>query len=67
HSERIVAGHRTYFLYVKETTEGVKYLVISESRLKGEDWEHHRVMVFEENFKPFFEALNRVAQAVGAR
>ncbi len=65
HSERIVAGSRTYFFDFKETTDGTKYLVISESRQNGEDWEHHQVMIFEENFGPFFEALSRVAQTLG--
>lgn len=66
-SERIDAGSRTYFFDVKEATDGTKYLVISESRQNGHDWEHHRVMIFEENFGPFFETLGRLAQTLGVR
>ena len=46
-TRRVSAGSRTYFFDVKQSAEGAKYLLISESRdVKGK-WEHDRVMVFE--------------------
>ncbi|NLG84384.1 MAG: DUF3276 family protein [Firmicutes bacterium] len=52
-SEKVFAGSRTYFFDVKQGKDGVRYLVISESRPKEADPTHHRVMVFEENLEAF--------------
>ena len=46
YSERILAGSRTYFLDVKETRDGTKHLVISETRLKESSYIHNRVFIF---------------------
>lgn len=66
-SERVQAGSRTYFFDVKQATDGAKYLVISESRKTGEQWEHHRVMVFEEHLGAFVEEFDKVADALGIK
>jgi DNA-directed RNA polymerase specialized sigma24 family protein len=59
-SEKIAAGSRTYFFDVKESREGVKYLVISESRKKGkEDYKHKRVMIFQEHIPAFAKGLKK--------
>ena len=58
-SEKIRAGSRTYFFDVKESANGSKYLVISESRKVGESREHNRVMVFEEDIQSFNEGLKK--------
>jgi len=50
YSEKVTAGSRTYFFDVKESKEGKKYLVISESRA-GQD--HQRVMIFDEYLDAF--------------
>ena len=64
-SERVPAGSRMYFFDVKESAEGAKYLVISESRYAGgEPRERHRVMVFEEHLAAFTEALTEAAGIV---
>lgn len=61
---RIAAGSRTYFFDVKESKDGTKYLVISESRKTStdQDYTHSRVMVFEEHLQAFVatfqEAVN---------
>ena len=52
---KLSAGKRTYYFDVKESREGTKYLVISETE-SGSDV-HHRIMVFEEWLKPFVSAL----------
>lgn len=66
-SERVAAGSRTYFFDVKQATDGTKYLVISESRQTGEQWEHDRVMVFDEHLGAFIEAFEKVAEVLRAR
>lgn len=61
-SEKVLADGRTYFFDVKESQEGSKYLVISESRQVGSGYEHNRVMVFEENLEAFFTSLAKAAE-----
>jgi hypothetical protein len=46
-SESVQSGSRTYYFDVKESSEGVKYFVISESRKRKNGFEHNRVMVFQ--------------------
>lgn len=57
-SIKVAAGKRTYFIDVKQTREGAKYLKISESkRLENGEYERHRVMVFEDDINNIVEAL----------
>ena len=57
-SIKIAAGKRTYFVDVKDTSNGGKYLKITESKLiENGQFERHGVMVFEEDLKRFAEAL----------
>lgn len=63
-SERVSAGSRTYFFNIKETSKGDKYLVINESKKSGETFEHHRVMIFEEDFSAFNEGLKKAIEFV---
>jgi len=66
-TRRVSAGSRTYFFDVKESAEGAKYLLISESRdVKGK-WEHNRVMVFEEHLQPFLAALQAVGNVLSVK
>jgi hypothetical protein len=58
-SEKIAAGSRTYFFDVKESDQGVRYLVISESRQTGSASEHYRVVVFEEHLEKFSEIFDQ--------
>lgn len=52
-SEKVTAGSRTYFFDIKQSQAGTLYLVISESKPVGAEFEHHRVMIFEENIEAF--------------
>ncbi len=63
-SERVSAGNRTYFFDVKESVEGAKYLVISESKRVGETHEHNRVMVFEEDILAFSNGLEKTLKFI---
>jgi len=59
-SEKIIAGRRTYFFDVKESIDGTRYLVISElKQVSEEDYEHHRIMVFQEHIPIFVKGLNK--------
>lgn len=64
-SDRISVGKRVYFIDVKESRDGTKYLVISESKLVGGKWEHNRIMIFEEHIPPFIKTLNRALKVMG--
>lgn len=65
-SEKVIGGRRTYFFDVKETKDGVKYLVIGEVTQVGDDLDRHRVMVFEENLDSFCAGLEKAADFIGA-
>jgi hypothetical protein len=63
----VKAGSTTYFFDVKETKVGKPYLVITESRFKGEGSEHQRssVVVFPEQIKEFTSALQEMVSELG--
>jgi len=64
-SEKVPAGSRTYFFDVKESADGIKYLVISESRqASGESYEHNRVMVFQEHLDAFSRGFKKAFKFV---
>ena len=58
HSEQILAGKRTYFMDIKETAKGDKYLVITESKkIEEGKFERHNIMIFQEDIETFAFAL----------
>ena len=57
-SDKFKAGRRTYFFDIKETSQGIKCLCISESKKEGETFKRHRIMIFEENLLEFQKVLN---------
>ena len=63
-SEKIVTNRRTYYLDVKETKDGAKYLVIGELTQVGSELERHRVMVFEESLSFFMEGLDKAVDFI---
>ncbi|TAF67795.1 MAG: DUF3276 family protein [Cytophagales bacterium] len=68
YSEKISAGRRTYFLDVKETTDGSKYLKITETKHNKGERERNIVLVFEEdiyNFSNVFcEAIKKFGNQI---
>jgi hypothetical protein len=52
---------------VKETKDGTKYLVISESRQAGSSYDHSRVMIFEEHLEAFAEGFQKTLQFLGVK
>jgi hypothetical protein len=63
-SKMIKAKGRTYFLDVKEASNGNKYLTICESRKVDGEWQRNRIMVFESDIPNFFQALKEAAPSL---
>lgn len=59
YSDKITKGSRTYFFDIKKSENGDLYLKISESKKTGSGFEHHRLMVFDEDLKDFVETLKK--------
>lgn len=60
HKSRLIrAGSRTYFFDVRQTKTGKSFLVITESRFKGEARERERqsIRLFPEQASAFLEEL----------
>ena len=66
-SQTVKAGSRTYFFDLKETQEGKPYLVITESRFKGEGQERERssIMLFPDHAQDFLEAVQAMVRQLG--
>ena len=62
----IKAGALTYFFDVKETKAGKPYLLITESRFKGEgeERESKSIVVFQENVPDFANMVVEVASRI---
>jgi hypothetical protein len=66
YSEVIRAGKRTYFLDVKETRAGERYLTITESKRRFNNdtgkffYEKHKIFLYKEDFDKFVNGLNDV-------
>jgi hypothetical protein len=59
----MAAGSRTHFFDVKEAVNGSKYLKITESRRDPEgEFEHSRVMVYEEHIEQFVGSVTQAVQ-----
>ncbi|MDX1918611.1 MAG: DUF3276 family protein [Candidatus Caenarcaniphilales bacterium] len=58
-SEKMVTPKRIYYFDVRESSNGAKCLVVSESRRHGEDTKRDRIMVFEENLDEFCDAFQK--------
>jgi hypothetical protein len=59
-SEQVRAGARTYFFDVKESKNGKRYLVITETRKTETGHQRGSILVFPDNLKSFGEALRKV-------
>jgi hypothetical protein len=66
-SQSVKAGSKTYFFDLKETREGKRYLVITESRFQGEGKDRERVsiVVFPEHAQEFLEAIQQMVRKLG--
>ena len=66
-SKTVKAGSSTYFFDLKNTKDGKPYLVVTQSRFKGEGSERLRasLIVFPENVREFLQALQEMVQSIG--
>jgi hypothetical protein len=66
-SKTIKAGAKTYFFDVKQTQEDKPYLVITESRFKGEgqDRERASITVFPEQAQEFSATVQEMVGKLG--
>ncbi len=63
---KIPAWQRTYFLDVKESKKGSKYLVFTESKKNKEGkFDRQRIMIFKDDLPAVVEALKKVAPDIG--
>lgn len=58
-STKLTKGRRTYFFDINKSEKGDLYLKISESKKTENGFEHHRLIVFEEDIKDFSEAFEK--------
>ncbi|MEW5767393.1 MAG: DUF3276 family protein [bacterium] len=58
---------RTCFFDAKQSKDGTCYLVISESKQVESDYEHHRVMIFEESIDAFCTAFEKMTAFLGRK
>ncbi len=63
-SRSVKGGTRTYFIDVKKTVKGDKYLSICESKKVDGKWERNSVMFFGEAIPAIFQALREASQAL---
>lgn len=59
YTNKLAKGNRTYFFDIKKSESGNLHLKISESKKTASGFEHHRIMIFEEDLKDFVEALKK--------
>ena len=62
-NQTIKAGKRTYFMNVKEASNGNKYLTMTESKLIAKDkFERFRIMVFQDKLGEFASVFAAACQ-----
>ncbi len=63
-SEILKAVSKTYFFDIKKTREGKPYLIITESRMQGQDQKLERssIIVFQENMSDFAKMVTKMAE-----
>jgi DNA-directed RNA polymerase specialized sigma24 family protein len=62
-STKFQAGNRTYFLDIKTTKDGDRYLKIVESKRTGEtEFERHQIIVFDEGIDKLAEKITESAE-----
>lgn len=63
HTFRVSAGPRTFFFDVKSGASGA-YLVVTEARLKDEEWTRSRILIPAEHAKAFYGGLCEAIRAM---
>jgi hypothetical protein len=59
YTDKLTKGKRTYFFDINTSEQGDLYLKVSESKKTEDGFEHHRLIVFEEDFKDFADIFQK--------
>ncbi|PIV17101.1 MAG: hypothetical protein COS42_06565 [Flavobacteriales bacterium CG03_land_8_20_14_0_80_35_15] len=59
YTDKLTKGKRTYFFDISKSEQGDLYLKVSESKKTENGFEHHRLIVFEEDIKDFGEVFQK--------
>ena len=59
YTQKLTRGKRSYFFDIKQTEQKDFYIKITESKPSNNGFEHHRVMVFEEDMEGFTDAFRQ--------
>ncbi len=57
--QKLTRGKRSYFFDIKQTEQKDFYIKITESKPSNNGFEHHRVMVFEEDIEDFMVSFTQ--------
>lgn len=63
-SEKVLAGKRTYFVDLKEKSNGDRFIKITESRKNNGETLRSTVVIFQEDFDKFFTALDSIKTGI---
>jgi hypothetical protein len=61
HTDKLAKGPRTYFFDIKKCSNNGLYLKMSCSEKKRTGFEHHRLIIFEEDLSAFVATLKKSA------
>lgn len=64
YSTMVRSGRTTYFIDVREAKNGNRYLMVSETRLDGEERKRSTIRVFGETVGQFQQAIDEAAATV---
>lgn len=59
YSQKLSRGKRSYFFDIKQTEQKDFYIKITESKKTNNVFEHHRVMVFDEDIEDFMVSFTQ--------
>ena len=63
-SRTVKSGPRTYFIDVRESAKGSKYLTIAETKKVEDKFERQSIMVFDNAIPDLFAALREAGKVV---
>jgi len=56
---KLIRGNRSYFFDIKQTEQKDFYIKLTESKKSVDGFEHHRIMVFEEDIEDFMVSFTQ--------
>lgn len=59
YTQKLTRGKRSYFFDIKQTEQKDFYIKITESKPSNNGFEHHRVMIFQEDIEDFMVSFTQ--------